>query len=77
MTDFDPLDYWPASAFRGVNHCPTCLLRQDTSECTCKDLEQAPEVVEAVAPPEEPPTSPELSPAVEHMDQWAERRDLE
>lgn len=74
--EFD-LSYYPAGNFRGWHHCPTCGLRQDTGACTCKDMEQAPEVVIGEALPEEPPADPALGSAIEQSDLWEERKDLE
>jgi len=78
MIEFDPLAYWPASAFRGLKHCPTCLQRKP---CPCDVGADALEAAKPVAPPEqsspeEPPPDPGLSPATDQPDLWDDRKDL-
>jgi hypothetical protein len=70
----DPFAPDEMAQHRTMRHCPMCLQRKP---CSC-DTEAA-----TIVPPEEALPDPELSPAVERLDQmslperWEERANLE
>ena len=48
----DILECYPAGNFRGVRHCPFCLVRKP---CPCDEVTDALEAAKPVAPPEQSP----------------------
>lgn len=61
MTDPILLEYWGEASFRGINHCPICLVRKP---CPCDQL------------PLPEPAEPEPEQTVLDGPDWLARRDL-